>query len=187
MQCTSAGGVSVIGLPTVQIDGAETRRWIVVVPAVDLDRIAAGLVAKLAPVGSAQWRWTEVLAGIARIVPATSELFVPQMVNYELVGGVSFTKGCYPGQEVVARSHYLGKLKRRMFLGHVAGEPPAPASDVADASGSEPCGQVVMAAPAPGGGTDLLFECRTEAAQKGGLQVAGAPLALASLPYPFPA
>ena len=61
----------------------------------------------------AAWRRLEVLSGIARIEAANQELFVPQMINFELVDGVNFRKGCYPGQEVVARSQYLGKLKRR--------------------------------------------------------------------------
>lgn len=187
MHTTSAPGIVAIGLPPALVDGAECERWLLAVSRADLERVAAALGKRLARVGSAQWRWTEVRAGVARIVPATSELFVPQMVNYELVDGVSFTKGCYPGQEVVARSHYLGKLKRRMFAGHVQGEPPAPAADVFGATGDEPCGQVVMAAPAPQGGADLLFECRIDAAQAGGLRVGEAPLTLAALPYAVPA
>ena len=55
------------------------------------------------------------------ITPGTQEQFVAQMANLELIGGVSFKKGCYPGQEIVARMQYLGKLKRRMYLAHVAG------------------------------------------------------------------
>ena len=62
------------------------------------------------------WRWLEVRSGVARIVAATVEQFVPQMLNLELLGGVNFQKGCYPGQEVVARSQYRGTIKRRTFL-----------------------------------------------------------------------
>jgi tRNA-modifying protein YgfZ len=65
---------------------------------------------------AAAWAWLEVTSGVARIVAATVEQFVPQMVNLELVGGVNFQKGCYPGQEVVARSQYRGTLKRRAFV-----------------------------------------------------------------------
>ena len=74
------------------------------------------------PVGAPVWDWLRLNAGIPMIVAATQEQFVPQMVNLEVIGGVSFQKGCYPGQEIVARSQYLGKLKRRMFLAHVDAE-----------------------------------------------------------------
>ena len=95
------------------------------------------------PVGAPVWDWLRLNAGVPMIVAATQEQFVPQMVNLEVIGGVSFQKGCYPGQEIVARSQYLGKLKRRMFLAHVdaellqattciapisKGRPPAPSS-----------------------------------------------------------
>ena len=69
------------------------------------------------PAGTAAWRWLEIAAGQPRVVAATQEAFVPQMMNMEVpaVAGVSFTKGCYPGQEIVARTQYLGKVKRRMY------------------------------------------------------------------------
>ena len=114
----------------------------------------------------AAWRRLEVFSGIARIEAANQELFVPQMINFELVDGVNFRKGCYPGQEVVARSQYLGKLKRRAFLGLGAGEPPASGTDVfAPAAGSaEPVGQVVLAAPLAGGSRFVVFFESTVAA-----------------------
>jgi folate-binding protein YgfZ len=120
---------------------------------------------------------------VPRVVAGTSELFVPQMVNFESVDGVNFRKGCYPGQEVVARSQYLGKLKRRMFAGHGDGVPPEPGADVVPAAGGEPCGQVVLAAPDGAGGFDLLFESQTAAVEAGPVAVGGATLALRALPY----
>ncbi len=137
------------------------------------------------------WRWTQVRAGIALISQATSELFVPQMVNLELVNGVSFKKGCYPGQEIVARSHYLGKAKRRMFLGHCAVRPAAGADVQAlvPASLAEPVGQVVFAAQVPakfGGGFDCLFESQISAISGDNavpLAVDASPLSLIDLPY----
>src|SRR5690606_27375803 len=131
--CESIGGArdaaaTVIGVPAVASgapgDPAPLQRWLMVVPTAALASLWAGLVASLQPIGSAVWRWTDVRSGIARIVPATSEQFVPQMINFDTIGGVSFDKGCYPGQEIVARSHYLGKVKRRVFLAHLDG--PAP-------------------------------------------------------------
>jgi tRNA-modifying protein YgfZ len=98
---------------------------------------------------SQEWRAIEIQAGLARITSPTSELFVPQMVNFELTGGVSFKKGCYPGQEIVARSQYLGKLKRRMLIASFDGESLAlPAADVwlGLPGKTEAIGQIVMSA-----------------------------------------
>jgi len=108
------------------------------------------------PAGSVCWDWRNIRAGVPVILPATQEQFVPQMANLELIGGVSFKKGCYPGQEIVARMQYLGKLKRRMYLAHVEG--PAQAGDelYSEEMSGQSCGMVVNAAAAPDGGYDLL-------------------------------
>ncbi len=76
----------------------------------------AFLSQSLPSVTESEWQLAEVLSGISRVQTATSEAFVPQMLNYESVDGVSFKKGCYPGQEVVARSQFRGTLKRRAFI-----------------------------------------------------------------------
>lgn len=106
----------------------------------------------------ADWHRAEIAAGMPRITAPTQELFTPQMVNYELpaVGGVSFQKGCYPGQEVVARTQYLGKVKRRMFRARLA-QPAAPGTDVfTPEAGDQHCGAVVLSAPVEGGHECLL-------------------------------
>jgi len=110
-------------------------------------------------VGAPCWDWLQIRAGIPVILPATQEQFVAQMVNLELIGGVSFKKGCYPGQEIVARMQYLGKLKRRMYLANIDGENIAPqagdelySAEMEDQS----CGMIVNAAAAPNGGYDVL-------------------------------
>ncbi|MDD1641600.1 MAG: tRNA-modifying protein YgfZ, partial [Methylococcaceae bacterium] len=63
-----------------------------------------------------QWRYLDILAGMPWLTTETSEEFIPQMLNLDILGGISFNKGCYTGQEIVARTHYLGKTKRTMFL-----------------------------------------------------------------------
>lgn len=179
-------------LPASAVEGADgdVPRWLLVVPLDAVESVWNDLRSRLAPIDSASWRWTDVRSGIASIVAATSERFVPQMLNLEAeaIGAVSFTKGCYPGQEVVARSHYLGKTKRRAFLGRLApaavGEP-APGSDVSDASG-EPVGVVVAAAASPGGAIDVLYEARIDAAQAGALAIDGHTLQPLALPYSLP-
>ncbi len=105
------------------------------------------------PVGAACWEWTTIRAGLPTLTTATLEQFTPQMTNLELLGGVSFTKGCYTGQEVVARTQHLGKVKRRLYLAHIDGDA-SPASG--DALNGTDHGTVINAAPAPGGGFDLL-------------------------------
>ena len=141
------------------------------------------------PVGAPVWDWLRLNAGIPMIVAATQELFVPQMVNLEVIGGVSFQKGCYPGQEIVARSQYLGKLKRRMFLAHVDAEA-APGDPLysADMDG-QATGTVVNAAPAPAGGFDVLAVAQVESANTQTLHLKaadGAALSLKPLPYALP-
>jgi folate-binding protein YgfZ len=107
---------------------------------------ADAAVPALPALPAAAWAWLEVTSGIARIVAATVEQFVPQMVNLELVGGVNFQKGCYPGQEVVARSQYRGTLKRRAFVFDVdaAASPGQEVFHSGDAG--QPAGMVVNAA-----------------------------------------
>jgi folate-binding protein YgfZ len=139
------------------------------------------------PAGTPAWRWLDIAAGIPHITAATQEEFVPQMVNFELVDGVSFTKGCYPGQEVVARTKYLGKIKRRMYLAHVAGTCPAAGTDLfSPGFGDQACGKVVNSAPAPNGGSELLASMQISSAESGDVRVAsaeGARLTLKPLPY----
>ena len=135
------------------------------------------------------WLALEALSGVPRIVAATSERFVPQMVNLELVGGVNFQKGCYPGQEVVARSQYRGTLKRR---GYVLGGAAAmqPGQDVYDSADPEqPAGLVALAGRLAPGRYVALAELKIAAAAGGSLHLGAADgplLTLGSLPYALP-
>ena len=144
-------------------------------------------LAEITPATSDVWWWSEIDAAVPTVFAATQEKFVPQMINYEVLGGVDFKKGCYPGQEIVARSQYLGKLRRRMRPAHVGcDDPPAAGSDVVHSADGQPVGTVVMSARAPAGGCDLLFEAAADRIDAGGLSLAGpsgAPLLIGSLPY----
>jgi folate-binding protein YgfZ len=140
------------------------------------------------PLDAAAWRWLEARSGTARIVAATVEQFVPQMVNLEVVGGVSFQKGCYPGQEVVARSQYRGTLKRRAFV--VTSEAALqPGQEVFhDADPGQPAGMVVLAGSHAGVSAGLV-ELKLSASEGGALHLGGADgprLALDTLPYELP-
>lgn len=139
-------------------------------------------------VSPALWQWGEVRSGIARIVAPVVEAFVPQMLNYESVGGVNFRKGCYPGQEVVARSQFRGTLKRRGFLVHADAELAAGQEVFQAADAEQPAGQVALAAPAPGGGWDAIASLQLAAVEAGDLHAQradGPALQLLPLPYPL--
>ncbi|MGD2073859.1 MAG: folate-binding protein YgfZ [Gammaproteobacteria bacterium] len=146
-----------------------------------------------AAIGSEAWRLLDIEAGIPMMYPETREAFVPQMVNLQLVDGVSFKKGCYPGQEIVARMQYLGKLKRRMYRVRIDTEStPPPGEDIYSADDdNQSIGTLVSAAPHPDGGHAALAVLQIAVAERGSnlhLGGTGGPLiTLESLPYPFPA
>ena len=135
------------------------------------------------------WEWLEVQSGIAMVTQPIFEAFVPQMLNYESVGGVSFKKGCYPGQEIVARSQFRGILKRRAYLVHGSGEASV-GQDVFQALDAEqPCGMVAACAPHPDGGFDAIVSMQTAAASRADSpalhlgSITGPVLTLLSMPY----
>jgi folate-binding protein YgfZ len=166
-------------------DSMGQPRWLAAVPAAQLAAFE-GMTAALAPVNAATWRWMDVRAGLPTVVTATQDKFVPQMINFEALGGVSFKKGCYPGQEVVARSQYLGKLKRRTLLAHAAADAaPLAGSDVLDASGA-PIGIIVNAEQAPSGGVDLLVQLPLDARGSALSLPGGTALSWLELPYDLP-
>ncbi len=148
------------------------------------------LVANARATGSICWNWLNIRNGIPVVLPTTQEQFVPQMANLELIGGVNFKKGCYPGQEIVARMQYLGKSKRRMYLAHIAGSAQAGDQLFSAEVEGQSCGMVANAAPAPHGGCDLLAVMQIsshdgQAVHLGSLQ--GEVLEFLPMPYEIPA
>lgn len=151
---------------------------------------AAPLAAVLGLAPASQWHVADLAAGIPWIATATQDVFIPQTVNLELIQGVSFTKGCYPGQEVVARSHYRGTVKRRMAYGTIADASLQGAAlagvDVFDATQpGEPIGRVVDGA-SEAGVASVLFETTLAALPEGDLRLGAADgprIAAAPLPY----
>ena len=122
------------------------------------------------PLSLADWHWLEVQSGIATVTQPIADAFVPQMLNYESVGGVNFKKGCFPGQEIVARSQFRGTLKRRTFLLYqdspdVAIVPFIGQEIFHSLDASQPCGTVVAVAACSGAsaGFDLLASMQTAA------------------------
>jgi tRNA-modifying protein YgfZ len=137
----------------------------------------------------ATWQGLEALSGTARVVAATSEQFVPQMVNLEVVGGVNFQKGCYPGQEIVARSQYRGTLKRRAFVVQ-SPLPLQPGQEIFQSEDpGQPAGMVVLAGARGDGQQVALVELKIAATTAGSLHASaadGARLSLLALPYALP-
>ena len=149
------------------------------------------LTATLATGDDAAWMLSQVHAGVPQIDAPTQEKFVPQMVNWELLGGVNFKKGCYPGQEIVARSQYLGKLKRRTTLVTIDGAVQNDAIQAGDDLFSsldpdQPCGTIVNAAPNGAGGIDALVEIKLTAIDEGVVSVGaidGPAVRFLTMPY----
>ena len=156
-----------------------------------MQRLWKALEPTFTPVGAESWRLLNILAGIPTIYPETVEAFVPQMLNLQLLEGISFQKGCYTGQEVVARTHYLGKLKRRMYLAHTdSTTPPQPGNSLfsAQTDASQSAGRLVDAAQHPDGGYAVLAVALIECAEHGTLQLGdanGPALQVEKLPYAF--
>jgi folate-binding protein YgfZ len=176
------------GTLTIRLPG---NRFEIVAMAERARPVWQALAAHARAVGAPVWDWLDIRAGIPVITAATQDEFVPQMVNLELLDGVSFQKGCYPGQEIVARTQYLGRLKRRLFLAHVSGSVvPVVGMELysRDLEGQS-SGKVLNAAPAPGGGFDLLAVIQTASVASHPIHLGlpdGPVLRIEPLPYPVP-
>ena len=156
------------------------------VPADQADAVKNQLGSLLAEGELNQWLLGQIRAGIGQVMAGTRELFIPQMLNLQAIGGVSFKKGCYTGQEIVARMQYLGKLKRRLYrLQLSASELPEPGAPLFSPSHGSAIGEVVIAAQA-GQNIELLAVLQAEAAEGGEIHLGsleGPALTLLDLPY----
>ena len=176
------GGASAFMLPD--------RRIVIVAAVANAPILQAALARHASSVDADTWRWFGIAAGVPWITAATANVFVPQTANWDVLGGVNFRKGCYTGQEIIARMQYLGRLKERLFRFHAGVLDVAPATRLYSPTfGEQPCGTVVDAAPEPGGGTALLAVVQRAAVAAGDLAL-GAPggprLARRPLPYAVP-
>lgn len=143
------------------------------------------------PRNESWWDALDIAAGVATVLPETQEQFVPQMLNLDATGGVSFDKGCYPGQEIVARMHYLGRLKERMFRARVAAPAmPRPGDKIYGADlGTQAAGMIANVAPAEDGTFDVLVVARLTSIAAGPVRLAavdGPELVIEQLPYALP-
>ncbi|MEO8486840.1 MAG: folate-binding protein [Betaproteobacteria bacterium] len=174
-------GGEAIGLP----DG----RILLVVSSERVDATLERLAAHATLADEAVWRWLAIRAGVVEVRLATQEKHIAQTANWEVVGGVSFTKGCYPGQEIVARVQHLGFLKERAHPFHVEAPPPDPNTRIFVADSDQMAGIVVDAVALPGGGSELIAVVHLIALDAD-LRLGapdGARLARLPLPYALPA
>jgi folate-binding protein YgfZ len=142
-------------------DAFGAPRYLWLTSAATASAALPALKGALALGGNQAWRLAAIHAGVPQITLKTQEQFVPQMVNFELLGGVNFKKGCYPGQEIVARSQYLGKLKRRTALATIDNAAALAGQEVfSSADPGQPCGMIVNAAVNGAGGADVLVEMK---------------------------
>ncbi|MFB3305205.1 YgfZ/GcvT domain-containing protein [Pseudomonas sp. AMR01] len=170
-------------LLAIRVSPGRTELW---VPAESADFVRNQLAAMLKQAELNEWLLGQIRAGIGQVMPQTRELFIPQMLNLQAVGGVSFKKGCYTGQEIVARMQYLGKLKRRLYrLSLNADQLPDPGTPLFAPSHNSAIGEVVISAKADGA-IELLAVLQAEAAESGDVHLAtleGPGLHLLELPY----
>lgn len=168
---------TVARLPDAPLQGMSVPRVLVLTSAGDVQNAPA-----INDVALPLWDWLEVMSGIARITQPVQEAFVPQMLNYESIGGVNFKKGCYPGQEVVARSQFRGAIKRRGYL-VTASAPLSAGQEVFDTRDAEqPCGIVAQAASC-NGQHHAIIAMQISAQDAPELKTGDAQLSLLALPY----
>jgi len=181
LEARQAGAVSLLGLPG--------PRFVALAPASDAD-LRTRFAGLAAPAGFDAWRWLTIRAGTPVITAATQDAFVAQAANLDILGGIDFQKGCYTGQEIIARTQYLGRLKERTYLFHTDARGVTAGERIhSSAFEGQPCGTVVNAAAAPGGGSDLLAVVQIAAAERGDARLRapdGPPLVSLPLPYAIP-
>ena len=190
----TALGIAVLPARVTAFDGGEAigladGRVLIAVSRERADATLERLTAHATRAGEDAWRWLAIRGGVVDIRLATQEKHIAQTANWEVVGGVSFTKGCYPGQEIVARVQHLGILKERAHPFHVDAAPPEPNTRIFLAGTDQTAGLVVDAVAVPGGGSDLIAVVHLIALD-GDLRLGandGPPLARLPLPYALPA
>ncbi|MGH8383706.1 YgfZ/GcvT domain-containing protein [Pseudomonas sp.] len=171
------------GLIAIAVSAGRIELW---VPAEQAERVQAQLAEKLPQTALNDWLLGQIRAGIGQVMAQTRELFIPQMINLQAVGGVSFKKGCYTGQEIVARMQYLGKLKRRQYRVALTDQAlPEPGSEIFSPTHNSSVGEVVLAARSTAG-SELLAVLSADAVEDNNLHLGsldGPRLELLTLPY----
>jgi folate-binding protein YgfZ len=165
-------------------------RYVILSPSMDAEALCAHFAATATPVAFDVWRWLTIRAGVPVVTATTQDAFVAQAANLDILGGIDFQKGCYTGQEIIARTQYLGRLKERAFAFHSEADATPGDRLFSAVFEGQPCGTVVNAARAPDAGFDLLAVLQIAAAERGDVRLRapdGPLLAALPLPYTIPA
>lgn len=180
--------ISINGLTLLRLPG-QSPRFGIIGEIATVQPLWSALCNSARPVGANVWDLLDIRAGIPTVYTATRDAFVPQMANLDSIGGISFKKGCYTGQEIVARMHYLGTLKRRMFLAEIiteAAPQPGDALYTSGATNTQSIGTIVAAQCGSRGSYEALAVVDTKSVATGQVHlhdVAGAALTFIPLPY----
>lgn len=173
-----------------RILGLAGERFVILTPVAGAKALLTALRTHAAPAPFTLWQWLAIRAGEPMVTAATQDQFVLQAVNLDALDGVSFDKGCYTGQEIIARTQYLGRLKERLFGWHASVAAVEPGARLySHVFGDQSCGMVVNAAPGPDGGVDLLAVAQIAAAEAGDVRIGslqGPLLEPIALPYAVP-
>ena len=170
----------------------DAGRCLVLVPQASLDRTRERLMQHALEVPETEWARAGIAAGIPVILPETQEAYVPQMVNLDLVGGVSYTKGCYPGQEIVARTHYLGRIKQRAYPVRIDSAQAIGTGDPlysVEFGPDQACGSILRAVPRDAGEYDALAVIQTASLRAGPVHwrsLDGPQIRIGQPPYAIP-
>ena len=178
-ELVTSDNATVLKLPAI----SNNQRFEVFTDKTNAPAILDALKTKMKIVEKPHWDWLEIQSGIPDVTLKTQEQFVPQMLNLDILNGINFKKGCYTGQEIVARTHYLGSVKRRTYLASIASKhAPAEGDKVLDNAQNE-VGQIVRIAPNFENGFDALIELRIDAQQAGKVFWNATPIDFKALPY----
>lgn len=170
------------GLLAVRLSDGRAELW---APAAEAEPLHERLATQLREVPLNDWLLGQIRAGIGQVFAATREQLIPQMINLQALDGVSFKKGCYTGQEIVARMQYLGKLKRRLYRLSLDAAPPAIGATLFSPVHGSSVGEIVLAAQASSG-SEVLAVLQEDAANDGRIHLdslEGSLLSLLELPY----
>lgn len=165
----------------IQLDAHRYELWIHNTNAIEFEQQIA---ASATPGNINDWGLLDIHAGVADICPETYEKLTPQEINYQLVNGINFRKGCYTGQEIVARMHYRGKLKRHMYrFSIITDQNPTPGTAVINNTTGQNAGQIIVVVRANSQEIEILASVLDE--QLEGLAIEGIPQKLKQLPLPY--
>lgn len=181
---TYEGWIEKDGSYLIQLAANRFECW---VATATVDSFLDAIEKKTQKVIADEWQLLDIAAGIGEVYPESYELFTPQELNYQLVNGINFRKGCYTGQEIVARLHYRGKLKRHMYRFEYKNDQiPPPGTTIINSLSGQNAGTVVMAALNQQGKIELLASLLDEQIDQAKVESATEKLSQLSLPYAIP-